>query len=100
MNNRSTHFQNRLFYLSSRAFDPRVTEQRNPRTAAIDLASPIEIVDLLNAEDGHVAAAVATQRESIARAVELAEAAFRSGGRLIYVGAGTSGRLGVLDAAE
>jgi N-acetylmuramic acid 6-phosphate etherase len=80
--------------------DPRLTERRNPRTAAIDLASPQEIVDLLSAEDRTVADAVASQREQIARGVELAEAAFRAGGRLFYVGAGTSGRLGVLDASE
>jgi N-acetylmuramic acid 6-phosphate etherase len=80
--------------------DPRETERRNPRTASIDLASPLEIVDLINAEDHRVPDAVATQREQIARAIELAEATFRSGGRLFYVGAGTSGRLGVLDASE
>lgn len=80
--------------------DPRVTERRNPRSADIDLASPLAIVDLINAEDRSVADAVATQREPIARAIELAEAAFRSGNRLFYVGAGTSGRLGVLDASE
>ena len=80
--------------------DPRETERRNPRTASIDLASPLEIVDLINAEDSRVAAAVATQREQIARAVEIAERTFRAGGRLFYVGAGTSGRLGVLDASE
>jgi len=80
--------------------DPRVTEQRNPRTAEIDLASALEIVDLINAEDRFVAAAVATQRAEIARAIEWAEAAFRAGGRLFYAGAGTSGRLGVLDASE
>ena len=80
--------------------DPRITERRNPRTAAIDLASPLEIVDLINGEDRTVADAVATQREQIARAIEMAERAFRAGGRLIYAGAGTSGRLGVLDASE
>lgn len=80
--------------------DPRITEHRNPRSASVDLASPIEIVDLISAEDQTVAAAVATQREQIARAIEVAERSFRAGGRLIYVGAGTSGRLGVLDAAE
>jgi N-acetylmuramic acid 6-phosphate etherase len=80
--------------------DPRETERRNPRTASIDLASPLEIVDLINAEDRRVPEAVATQREQIARAIELAEATFRSGGRLFYIGAGTSGRLGVLDASE
>jgi N-acetylmuramic acid 6-phosphate etherase len=80
--------------------DPRATERRNPRTASIDLASPLEIVDLINAEDHIVPDAVATQREQIARAIEIAEGAFRAGGRLFYVGAGTSGRLGVLDASE
>lgn len=80
--------------------DPRLTEQRNPRSERIDQLDPLEIVDLVNAEDREVAAAVGRERESVARALELAEAAFRAGGRLIYVGAGTSGRLGVLDAAE
>ena len=80
--------------------DPRATERRNPRTASIDLASPLEIVDLINAEDASVPGAVATQREQIAKAVGIAEATFRAGGRLFYVGAGTSGRLGVLDASE
>lgn len=80
--------------------DPRVTERRNPRSHDIDLASALEIVDLMNTEDRTVADAVATQREPIARAITLVEAAFRAGHRLFYVGAGTSGRLGVLDAAE
>ncbi|HWJ21316.1 MAG TPA: N-acetylmuramic acid 6-phosphate etherase [Gemmatimonadaceae bacterium] len=80
--------------------DPRVTERRNPRTAAIDLASPLEIADLIAAEDRGVPEAVAAERERIARAIELAEQTFRAGGRLFYVGAGTSGRLGVLDASE
>ena len=80
--------------------DPRVTERRNPRSADIDLASPLAIVDLMNAEDRGVADAVASQREPIARAIELAVAAFRDGRRLLYLGAGTSGRLGVLDASE
>lgn len=80
--------------------DPRVTEQRNPRTVAIDLADPIGIVDLMVAEDRTVPDAVATQREAIARAIAQAEQSFRAGGRLFYIGAGTSGRLGVLDASE
>jgi N-acetylmuramic acid 6-phosphate etherase len=80
--------------------DPRETERRNPRTASIDLASPLEIVDMINAEDRLVPDAVATQRENIARAIDLAAATFRADGRLFYVGAGTSGRLGVLDASE
>jgi N-acetylmuramic acid 6-phosphate etherase len=80
--------------------DPRPTEQRNPRTERIDVASSLEIVDLLNAEDATVAGAVREERERIAKAIELVVDAFRRGGRLVYVGAGTSGRLGVLDAAE
>lgn len=78
----------------------RATERRNPRTANIDLAEPREIVDIMNREDAGVATAVALKAAELARAVELAEAAFRSGGRLFYIGAGTSGRLGVLDASE
>ncbi len=84
----------------SKPLDTRITEQRNPRTTAIDLATSLEIVDLINAEDASVAQAVATQREAIAHAIDLAERAFRGGGRLFYIGAGTSGRLGVLDASE
>ena len=80
--------------------DQRLTEQRNPRTLEIDSLSPLEIVDVINREDHGVAEAVGRERASVARAVELAEATFRRGGRLIYVGAGTSGRLGVLDSAE
>jgi len=80
--------------------DERLTEKRNPRSHRIDLLSPLEIVDLINSEDQGVAEAVGEEREAIAEAVQLARASFRSGGRLIYVGAGTSGRLGVLDAAE
>jgi len=78
----------------------RLTERRNARTANIDTASALELVDLIGAEDAGVPAAVAEARLEIARAMELIEAAFRGGGRLIYVGAGTSGRLGILDAAE
>jgi N-acetylmuramic acid 6-phosphate etherase len=83
-----------------RIVDPRITEKRNPRTANIDLATPIEIVDLIAAEDARVPAVVHSQRQQIGRAIEEAEATFRRGGRLFYVGAGTSGRLGVLDASE
>jgi len=80
--------------------DPRITEERNPRSMSIDLASPREIVDIITAEDALVAPAVAAQREALARAVEAGEQALRAGGRIIYAGAGTSGRLGVLDASE
>jgi len=80
--------------------DPRVTERRNPRTTNIDLASPEEIVTLMLADDRTVPDAVATQGAVIATVIARVEAAFRAGGRLLYVGAGTSGRLGVLDASE
>lgn len=66
----------------------------------MDRLTSLEIVDLVNAEDRSVAEAVGREREAIARTIDLVVDAFRSGGRLIYVGAGTSGRLGVLDAAE
>jgi N-acetylmuramic acid 6-phosphate etherase len=80
--------------------DLSLTERRNPRTVDIDLASPLAIVDLMSTEDATVPAAVAAQRDAIARAIEIAESTFRAGGRLFYAGAGTSGRLGVLDASE
>lgn len=80
--------------------DPRITEHRNPRSAQIDLATPDEIVALMNAEDRTVADAVASQQEEIAHAITVVEGVFRGGGRLFYVGAGTSGRLGILDASE
>jgi len=80
--------------------DKRLTEQRNPRSARIDLLSPLQITDLINSEDQTVAKAVAEEREAIAQAMEWVVEAIRKGGRLIYVGAGTSGRLGVLDASE
>src|SRR5213594_4045625 len=80
--------------------DPRLTEQRNPRTQRIDVASSLEIVELMNAEDATVAPAVHAVRDEVARAIDLVVTAFQEGGRLIYVGAGTSGRLGVLDASE
>ena len=80
--------------------DARLTERRPPRRAPRETASSLEIVDLLGAEDAGVPAAVARARTEIAHAIDLVEAAFRGGGRLIYVGAGTSGRLGVLDASE
>jgi N-acetylmuramic acid 6-phosphate etherase len=80
--------------------DPRLTEQRNPRSTRIDQLTTIEIVDLINAEDRMVAQAVSEEREQIAKCIDLVVDTFKRGGRLFYVGAGTSGRLGVLDAAE
>lgn len=80
--------------------DPRLTEARNPRTEEIDRASPREIVDMIQAEDRTVPEAVEAEAESITELVRRVVEKLRRGGRLFYVGAGTSGRLGVLDAAE
>lgn len=77
-----------------------LTEQANPASQALDQLSPLELVDLFNQEDQHCLAAVAQAREAIAQAIEYAAQAIAQGGRLFYIGAGTSGRLGVLDAAE
>ncbi len=76
------------------------TEQRNPNTADIDRVSTLEIVRRINNEDKKVAYAVERELEPIAKAVDAIQDALRAGGRLIYCGCGTSGRLGVLDAAE
>lgn len=83
-----------------RSLDDLTTEQLNPHTADLDIL-PLEAALLrLNDEDARVPAAVRKLIPQVARAVELAERALRSGGRLVYVGAGTSGRLGCLDASE
>lgn len=76
------------------------TEQRNPRTMDLDTLGSAEIVARIHAEDRTVPDAVGRELPWIARAAELVIETFREGGRLIYVGAGTSGRLGVLDASE
>ncbi len=76
------------------------TEQRNPASMDIDSKSTIEILKIINDEDKKVPYAVEKEIPYIAQAVELVVQAFKRGGRLIYVGAGTSGRLGILDAAE
>jgi N-acetylmuramic acid 6-phosphate etherase len=77
-----------------------ITELINPATAAIDTLSSLEIVSLINQEDAHVAPAVQAELAHIAQAVDVIVARLQSGGRLFYFGAGTSGRLGVLDASE
>ncbi len=76
------------------------TEQRNPNTFNIDCKSTLEIVDIINAEDSNVIKAVQIERHNISKAVDLIVKSFKKGGRLFYFGAGTSGRLGVLDASE
>lgn len=76
------------------------TEAHNPESSQIDSLSAIEIVNLMNSQDAAIADAIAQQKQQIAVAIERIAEQFRLGGRLIYVGAGTSGRLGVLDASE
>ena len=76
------------------------TEQRNHATMELDKLSPIEIITIMNDEDAKVAAAVRLHLPEIAKAIEAIVARLRQGGRVIYIGAGTSGRLGVLDASE
>lgn len=76
------------------------TEQRNPASMHIDTVSTVEMVKIMNEEDQKVALAVGNQDEQIARAIDEAANRYKKDGRLIYLGAGTSGRLGVLDAAE
>ncbi|WP_051118040.1 N-acetylmuramic acid 6-phosphate etherase, partial [Vibrio campbellii] len=77
-----------------------VTESRNPASAEIDTLSTIEMLQVINQEDQKVALAVQAVLPQIAQTVDAITAAFANGGRLIYMGAGTSGRLGILDASE
>lgn len=77
-----------------------LTEQSNPNTQNLDRLSALELVDLFNREDARVLQAIAAAREPLAEAIDRIAESLRRGGRLFYVGAGTSGRLGVLDAAE
>ena len=76
-----------------------ITEQENPATAEIDKVSTLEAVQLINAEDKKVAAAVELVMPEIAAAIDKIVERLKNGGRLFYVGTGTSGRLGVLDAS-
>ena len=80
--------------------DKLTTEARNPASEDLDALSAREIVELINREDATVAAAVAKESQAIAAAIQMMADRLRRGGRLLYLGAGTSGRLGVLDAAE
>ena len=88
----SKHSMNNPQYLS--------TEAHNPASRNIDKLSSLEIVQLMNDQEAQVAHAVATEAESMANAIEIIADRLRHNGRLIYVGAGTSGRLGMLDATE
>ena len=76
------------------------TERINPASAAIDTMTSLEIAGMINREDAGIAAAVGRELDAIARVIDLTVGRFRRGGRLFYVGAGTSGRIGVLDASE
>src|ERR1051325_10658714 len=77
-----------------------LTEQRLPESMKIDAAPIADAVNIMLEQDRRAVEAVAAQKQAITRAIEIVSASLKSGGRLIYVGAGTSGRLGVLDAAE
>ena len=77
-----------------------LTEQANPNSHNLDQLSSLELVDLFNQEDTQTLAAITAARQELAQAIDVTSNALRHGGRLFYVGAGTSGRLGVLDAAE
>src|ERR1700690_2242260 len=81
-------------------FEHLLTEQANPASAGIDALATEQVLSIINNEDRKVAEAVSRQLPAIARAVDAIVAAMEKGGRLFYIGAGTSGRLGVLDAAE
>lgn len=76
------------------------TEKRNEDTKNIDIVSTIEMLEMINKEDQKVAIAVENQKQNIAKAIDLCFEAIRDGGRVVYIGAGTSGRLGILDASE
>ncbi|MEM6752930.1 MAG: N-acetylmuramic acid 6-phosphate etherase [Cyanobacteria bacterium P01_C01_bin.38] len=77
-----------------------LTEQVNPDSLNLDRLTSVEFVELFNREDAKAVAAVAASKEDLAKAIDLSAQSLEKGGRLFYVGAGTSGRLGVLDAAE
>src|SRR3954453_7737554 len=87
-----------IYYLSM--LEHLTTEARNPASEDLDGLSAAEIVSLINSEDAKIAAAVAEEGDVIAKAIDVIADRLERGGRLIYIGAGTSGRLGVLDAVE
>ncbi|MBQ4253209.1 MAG: N-acetylmuramic acid 6-phosphate etherase [Erysipelotrichaceae bacterium] len=76
------------------------TERRNEKTLAIDLLSPKEIITIMNQEDANVLSAVKEQIDNIAAVIEQCVIAYKNGGRIVYIGAGTSGRMGLMDAVE
>ncbi len=83
-----------------RKTDHLITEKINPKTSRLDECSTLEVIELISEEDKKVAEAVAREKDRIAEAVDIVVAGLREGGRLFFVGAGTSGRLGVLEAVE
>ena len=87
-------------YAEDSVLEKLLTEQANPASASIDTLATADVLRIINAEDRTVAEAVAREIPAIARAVDAIVAAFEAGGRVFYIGAGSSGRLGVLDAAE
>ena len=76
------------------------TEAINPSSVGLDKLSPVDLVDLMHAEDRKVLVAVQRERERLAVGIEMIASALRRGGRIVFVGAGTSGRLGILESAE
>src|SRR5262245_65588977 len=94
--NRRTRIHSREFACMSRM----TTEARNPASEQIDTLSALQIARLMNAEDARVPQAVGREVEAIAKAIEIIAQRLRAGGRLIYIGEGTSGRFGVIEAYE
>lgn len=86
--------------METKQLESLMTENRNEETLKIDTVSTIELVEMINKEDQKVTRAILTIKEEIAQAIDLIAQQFRNDGRLIYLGAGTSGRLGILDASE
>ena len=86
--------------MSKTRFDLLLTEQRNPATRDLDRLSPLGVIDRMNREDARIPEALHAVRAPLARAVSLMVERLRRGGRVIFAGAGTSGRLGILEAAE
>src|SRR5213076_2125367 len=86
--------------MKPRSLQDLTTERANPRSTDLDTKPALEIARIINSEDARVAAAVEKALPQIARAIDWAAEAIAGGGRLIYVGAGTSGRIAALDAAE
>jgi N-acetylmuramic acid 6-phosphate etherase len=86
--------------MTKKRFDSLLTEERNPATRDLDRLSPLQIIDRMNEEDALIPKALHAVRSSLARAVKLMVVRVGKGGRIFFVGAGTSGRLGILEAAE